>query len=128
MNNYIFPIVLVIILAILYTLGARENYFSDSYNITPQITTDMDWKGAMLSKYPYYTNNLENPPPDVLKKIQELQKYNPKTDGTTRTNYVSTDMSVEKNLSNPFNREGFDELNNSDVLEGFTLMNPYISN
>jgi hypothetical protein len=74
----------------------------------------MDWNGATLSKYPYYTNNLVNPPADMLKKIKELQKYQPKVDGQTDTTYVSTGMNVSNNIDNSNNREGF------------STMNPYI--
>ena len=117
MDRNIFLIVLIVILVLIYVNKMYyEPYVSGSYDITPSITTNMDWNGATLSKYPYYTNNLVNPPSDVLKKIQELQKYQPKLDGTTDTTYVTTGMDVHKNLDNPDNREGF------------TVMNRYIHN
>jgi hypothetical protein len=125
MTRNILIFVLIIILVISYSFKIHENYFSSSYDITPQITANMDWKGATLSKLPYYTNNLVNPPEEVLKNIQELQKYQPKSDNTTNTTYVSDDMILSKNLNNPNNRQGLDGL---ERLEGFSMMNPYIPN
>lgn len=116
MDRNIFLIVLIIILVIFYTNKMFETYTSGSYDITPSITTNMDWNGATLSKYPYYTNNLVNPPNDVLKKIIELQKYQPNIDGSTDTTYISTGMDVTKNIDNSNNREGF------------SMMNPYVPN
>lgn len=116
MDRNIFLMVLIAILILFYINKMYESYESNSYDITPSITTDMDWNGATLSKYPYYTNNLVNPPDDVLKKIKELQKYQPKIDGNTDTTYVANNMNISSNLDNPDNREGF------------TMMNPYISN
>lgn len=116
MDRNIFLIVLVVILVIFYLNKMFETYVSGSYDITPSITTDMDWSGATLSKYPYYTNNLVNPPADILKKIQELQKYQPNVDGPNDTNYVATGMDITKNI------------NNHEGREGFSMMNPYIPN
>ncbi len=116
MDRNIFLIVLIVVLVIFYASKMLETYVSGSYDITPSITTNMDWNGATLSKYPYYTNNLVNPPVDVLKQIQELQKFKPEIDGPTDTTYVSTGMDVIKNIDNPNNREGF------------SMMNPYVPN
>lgn len=116
MDRNSFIIVLIIVLVILYICNVCETYESGSYDITPSITVDMDYNGAMLSKMPYYTNNLINPPVNVLNKIQKLQKYQPKEDGPTDSIYVNTDMEVEKNIDNPNSREGF------------SMMNPYIPN
>lgn len=130
MDKNTFIIVLIVILVIFYTFKIHENYFSDSYDITPRITTDMDWKGAMLSRLPYYTNNLVNPPADVLSEIQELQKYQPITDNKTNTTWVSDNMNLlnSSNLSNLSNLStNFDDPNNKEGFEEFTTMNPYIS-
>ena len=120
-----------------------ETYASGSYDIKPSITTNMDWKGATLSKFPYYANNLINPPANVLKQVQNLQKYQPKLDGTTDSTYVATGMNVPSNIDNPNNRAGINmpanidksidltvpvDLNNYDNRERFTMMNPYINN
>jgi hypothetical protein len=121
MDRTIFIIALIIVLVLFYVNKMYETYVSGSYDITPSITVDMDWKGATLSKYPYYTNNLVNPPANILNKIQQLQKYQPKEDGPTDTTYVTTGMSMQQNLDNPNSREGF------ETLEGFSMMNPYVS-
>lgn len=122
MERNIFLIVLIVVLVILYVNKMYETYVSGSYDITAPITVDMDWKGAMLSKYPYYTNNLVNPPADVLSQIQQLQTYQPKEDKSTTSTYVSKGMDVQPNLDNPENREGF------EGVEEFSMMNPYVSN
>ena len=122
MIRNIFLIVLIVVLVILYAYKMHENYVSGSYDITSPITVNMDWKGATLSKMPYYTNNLIDPPANVAKKIQELQTYQPKEDGPTTSMYVKTGMCVQPNLDNPENREGF------DGIEEFTMMNPYVPN
>lgn len=127
MDRNSFLIVLIIVLAILYINNMYETYVSSSYDITPSITTNMDWKGAMLSKYPYYTNNLITPPNDVLSKIKQLQTYQPKEDGYTNTSYVTTDM-TKPELNNLTNREGFEEINESNEIEQFSMMNPYVPN
>ena len=119
MDRNIFIIVLIIILAIFYVTKMYETYVSGSYNITPLITTNMDWKGAILSKFPYYINNLVNSSSEVLNKIQELQKYQSKEDGLTDTTYIATGMNNQKNLDNSNNEEG---------NEQFSMMNPYIPN
>jgi hypothetical protein len=121
-NTDIFVIILVIILVLLYLNKIYESFTSNSYDITSNITTNMDWKGATLSKYPYYTNNLVNPPSNILNQIKELQKYQPELDGRTDTTYVASGMSIQKNLDNPNNKEGFDN------YEEFSMMNPYIHN
>ena len=125
MERNILIIVLVVVLVLFYINKIHESYTSGSYDITPSITTNMDWKNATLSKYPYFTNNLVTPPTNVLNKIEELQKYQPKSDGYTDTNYVSTGMNVHKNLDNPATREGFKNLEN---FEDFQIVNPYIQN
>lgn len=116
MSQNILIMVLLVVLIILYGSSMYETYVSGSYDISASITTDMDWKGATLSKYPYFTNNLVNAPSDVLEKIKQLQKYQSEQDGPTNSTYVSNNMNVDKNLDSPDNREGF------------TMMNPYISN
>lgn len=122
MDRNIFLIVLIIVLVLFYVNKIYETYVSGSYDITPSITVNMDWKGATLSKYPYYTNNLVNPPANIQNQIQQLQKYQHDSDGPTDTTYVATGMSMQQNLDNPGNREGF------ETLEGFSMMNPYIPN
>ena len=122
MHRNILIIVLVIVLIIVYTFYNRETYVSGSYDITPSITANMDWKGATLSRYPYYTNNLINPSANALIQIQELQKYQAKEDGPTTSTYVANGMSLEKNADSPNSREGF------ETIEEFTMMNPYVSN
>lgn len=122
MYRNFFLIVLIVILVIVYVNNVYETYVSGSYDITSPITVNMDWKGATLSKYPYYTNNLINPPTDVLDKIQELQKYQPKQDGPTNSNYLANGMTMQANLDNSGNREGF------EGIEEFTMMNPYVPN
>jgi hypothetical protein len=116
MDRNIFIIVSIVVLVILYLNKMFETYVSGSFDITSSITTNMDWKGATLSKYPYYTNNLINPPVDTLNQISSLQKYQPVSDGPTNSTYVSTGVNVESNIDNPSNREGF------------TMMNPYVRN
>lgn len=125
MDRNIFLIVLIVVLVLFYVNKMYETYVSGSYDITPSITVDMDWKGAILSKYPYYTNNLVNPPTNIKNQIQQLQKYQSNTDGPTDTTYVATGMSMQQNLNNldnPRNMEGF------ETLEGYSTMNPYIPN
>lgn len=125
MDRNSFIIVLIVILVIFYICKKCETFVSGSYDITAPITVDMDWKGAMLSKYPYYANNLVNPPADVLSQIQQLQKYKPEMDGPTDSTYVAHGMDKEADLDSPKNREGFGMSGN---LEGFSTMNPYVSN
>lgn len=125
MDRNIFIIVLAVILVIIYIYKNRETYVSGSYDITAPITVDMDWKGATLSKYPYYTNNLVDPPADVSSQIQQLQKYQPEIDGPTDSTYVAQGMNREADLDSPENREGFEMSNN---LEEFSAMNPYVPN
>ena len=122
MDRNIFIIVLIVVLVILYVNKMYETYVSGSYDITAPITVNSDIKGAMSSRYPYYTNNLVNPPADVLSKIQQLQTYQPKQDGATTSTYVSKGMKVQPNLDNPANREGF------QGIEKFSMMNPYVPN
>ncbi len=116
MSKNIFLIVLIVILVIIYLNKRHETYVSGSFDITLPITVDMDWKGATLSKYPYYTNNLINPPENVVNKIKNLQQYQPKNDDLTSSMYISTNMKIQPNLNDPRNREGF------------SMMNPYVQN
>lgn len=128
MDRNIFLIVMIVVLVILYVNKMYEAFVSSSYDITAPITVDMDWKGAMLSKYPYYTNNLVNPPADILSQMQQLQTFQPKEDGSTTSAYVSKNMIVQPNLDNPENREGFGQIGQIGQIEEFTMMNPYIPN
>ena len=114
MDKNVLIAILIVVLVIFYVSKMLESYESGSYDITPTITTNMDWNGAILSKYPYYTNNLVNPPADVLVNIKQLQKYNSELDGLTNTMYVSNEMNVTRNIDDPANREGF------------TMMNPFV--
>lgn len=128
MERNIFLIVLIVVLVILYVNKMYETFVSSSYDITAPITVDMDWKGAMLSKYPYYTNNLVNPPADVLSQIQQLQTYQPKEDGSSTSTYVSRNMNVQPNLDDPENREGFEQVGQISQVSQFSMMNPYVPN
>ena len=102
-KNYVFIIIIVIVLVLLYFNMYNEYYTNgSSYDITPSITTNMDWKGSSLSKLPYYPNNLVNASPCISNKIKELQTYQPESDGPTDTTYVSNNY------------------------EGFSMMNPYV--
>ena len=114
MDRNVLITILIVVLIIFYVGKMFENYESCSYDITPSITTNMDWNGAILSKYPYYSNNLVNPPAEQLKNINQLQKYNSELDGPTNTMYVSDGMNVTRNINDPNNREGF------------TMMNPFV--
>ena len=105
-------IIIVGVILFLYMSRMYETYSSGSYDITPSITTQMDWKGSQLSGIPYYPNNLNNPPQNVDVNIRKLQSYDPETDGKTNSVYVSSNM--QNNLGNN--------------LEGFTMMNPYVPN
>lgn len=129
MERNSFIIALIAVLVILYVIKIHEPYVSCSYDITPSITTNMDWKGATLSKYPYYTNNLINPPTDVLNNIKKLQMYQQKEDGSTNTNYVTigSEMNMQQkldNLDNPNTRIG----DKFKKTENFSMMNPYVPN
>ena len=113
----IFILVLIVILVLFYLNKMYETYVSGSYDITSDITVAQDWKGATLSALPYYTNNLEKPPQDVMSQIKRLQTYQQSQDGPTDSTYVSSGQySVTPDIDSPDNREGF------------TMMNPYITN
>lgn len=107
----IFLIIILATLIFIYLTKISEFYVSGSYDITPNITVGMDLKGSNLSRNPYYPNNLINPTQEIKNQIIKLQSYESEQDGNTMSNYVSKDM---KNIS--------------DNLEGFTMMNPYVSN
>ncbi len=114
----VFLIIIIIVIAFLYMTRMYETYVSGSFDITPAITVGMDWKGSQASGYPYYPNNLINPPNDVNIQMRKLQSYEPNQDGKTSSEYVSTDVK-NNNLTNYSNKP--------DDLEGFTIMNPFIS-
>lgn len=118
-NKDIFLIVIIVLFVIIYIFRMMsEGFVVSSYDITPSITANMDWKGATLSKMPYYTNNLQQVPLNDMDKVKYLQKYQPNVDGPTNSNYVSDNMDLPINLNDP---------NSPNQLEGFTMMNPYIS-
>lgn len=111
----VFLIIIIGVIVFLYLTRMYESYVSGSYDITPAITVGMDWKGSQVSTMPYYPNNLNNPPQNVDIEMRRLQSYQPNADGQTTSTYVSAQMN---NISNS---------NNLDNLEGFTMMNPFIS-
>jgi hypothetical protein len=117
-NQDIFIIVLIVILVLFYLAKMCETYVSGSFDITRDITVAQDWKGATLSAIPYFTNNLETPPPDVMSQIKQLQTYQKEQDGPTDSNWVASNGNyrITPDIDSPDNREGF------------TLMNPYINN
>ncbi len=110
----VFLIIIIAVIVFLYLTKMYETYVSGSYDITPAITVGMDWKGSQVAGYPYYPNNLDNPPQDIDVQMRKLQSYQPNSDGPTNSTYVSAQMS---DLSNP---------NNVDNLEGFSMMNPFV--
>lgn len=115
-SKNIFVLVLILILILFHWNKMYESFVSGSYDITSGITVAQDWKGASLSALPYYTNNLEKPPSDVLDQIKQLQTYQQSQDGPTESTWVSSNQyRVTPNIDSPDNREGF------------TMMNPYIS-
>lgn len=114
-NQEIFILCLIVAVVLMYLPSACETYLSGSFNITPSITTDMDWKGSQLSAIPTYPNNLINPTDNLSRQIKKLQSYQPNTDGKTSSEYVNTQMILEPDINNP------------NSLEGFSMMNPYIS-
>lgn len=101
-NRIIFVFVIIIVLILILFYRRSETWINSGIptdnDITPKITVGMDYKGAMLSGIPYYTNNLDIPPKAVDKQIKKLQSY---------------DETIEK-----------PEL----FHEEFTLMNPYVHN
>ena len=116
----IFIIVMFVALVVVYFLSKHhETYVSGSYDITPSITVNMDWKGSQVATFPNYPNNITNGSEKVQTQIRKLQTYQSKSDGPTDTNYVSTDMTYKPDQAN---------MNNVNNLEGFTMMNPYVSN
>ena len=112
-NKSIFIIILSIVLILCYASNICESFVLSSYDITSDITTSMDWKGARLSGMPSYTNNLEKASPSALKDIKHLQKYEPK-DGKTSSSWVSQEMKITENI------------NNSEGIEEFSIMNMYV--
>jgi len=112
---YVFIFILVIVFVLLNVSKMYETYVSGSFDITPGITVDMDWKGSQVSTYPYYPNNLTNAPQNITTQIKKLQSYQSESDGPTGTDYVSMNIKNQKNIDN---------VNN---LEGFTMMNPFVS-
>jgi hypothetical protein len=114
--SHIFVIILLVVLGFYIIPKICENYISGSFDITSEITTDMDWKGSQVSNLPYYPNNLTNPPNDVLGEIIRKQSYQPTQDGPTTSTFVSGNM---KNIP---------KINDVNNLEGFTMMNPYVNN
>ncbi len=117
-NIQIFIIVIIIVLVLFYTHRMFENFVPGSYDITPLITVNMDWNGATLSKIPYYTNNLQQIPPQNLNNVKYLQEYKENIDGPTNSTYVANKMTIPTNLDDP---------NSPNQLDGFTMMNPHIS-
>ena len=113
----VFLIIIIIVIAFLYMTRMYETYVSGSFDITPAITVGMDWKGSQVSKYPFYPNNLINPPHAIEIQMRKLQSYEPYQDGKTSSDYVSADMQNNKLSNDP---------NEPDSLEGFTMMNPFI--
>jgi hypothetical protein len=114
----VFLIIIIAVIVFLYLTKMYETYVSGSFDITPAITVGMDWKGSQVSGFPFYPNNLVDPPQDVNVQMRKLQSYEPDVDGQTTSNYVSADMQNTKQMNNP---------NVPNDLEGFSMMNPYIS-
>ena len=112
----ILVVILVVVLVLFYINKMYETYTSGSFDITPSITVNMDWKGSQVSTYPYYPNNLVNAPQNIAPQILKLQSYQSDLDGPTDSTYVSSDMQTQRNI---------DDIDN---LEGFTMMNPYVPN
>jgi hypothetical protein len=122
----VFLIIIIIVIAFLYITSKYETYVSGSYDITPAITVGMDWKGSQVSGYSNYPNNLINPSEDVDIQMRKLQSYNPNQDGITSSDYVSANMQNNKLITDLNDSYNSNNQNNSDSLEGFTMMNPYI--
>ncbi len=117
-NRDIFIIVLLIILVLFHLERLCEPYdITGSYDVTRDITVAQDWKGATLSSMPYYANNLEKPPEDLVSQIKQLQTYQATQDGPTDTTWVTSGQY----RTTP-------DINSPDNREGFTLMNPYVAN
>lgn len=114
----VFLIIIIVVITFLYITRMYETYVSGSFDITPVITVGMDWKGSQVSGYPNYPNNLINPPHDLDIQMIKLQSYEPKKDGKTSSDYVSANILNNKSINNP---------NEPDSLEGFSMMNPFIS-
>lgn len=113
---HVFIIILLIAIVLFYMPKIYETYVSGSFDISPSITTDMDWNGSQVASQPYYPNNLTNAPQSIALQIKKLQSYQADLDGPTTSSYVSNDVEP----SEP-------DTNNVNELEGFTMMNPYIS-
>lgn len=106
-SSHIFVIILVLVFILFLAPKMSENFFSNtsfnygSFDITPSITVDMDWKNSQVSNFAFYPNNLSNASEKTAEQIKKLQSYQPKLDGHTDSLYVKK-------------------------LEGFTMMNPFI--
>lgn len=111
----VFLIIIVVAVVFLYLTRIYETFVPGSFDITPGITVGMDWKGSQVSSMPYYPNNIINPPQNINNQMMKLQSYQPNMDGHTESKHVSSGM---KNIKN---------INNVDNLEGFTMMNPFVS-
>ena len=111
-------IIIIVVIVFLYLTKMYETFVPGSYDITPAITVGMDWKGSQVAGFPDYPNNLQNPSQKVDIQMKKLQSYQPETDGETNSNYVSADMQNNKQMNSS---------NVSNNLEGFTMMNPYIT-
>lgn len=114
----LFLLIIVITIVFLYLSKMYETYVSGSYDITPGITVGMDWKGSQVAGSPYYPNNLVNPPKNIDVQMKKLQSYEPKSDGQTTSNYTGTQMQNNQQMNNP---------NVPNDLEGFSMMNPYVT-
>jgi preprotein translocase subunit SecF len=117
-NMHVFVIIIVIVLVVIYFFSYYEAFVSGSYDITPSITVDMDFKGSMVSTFPYYPNNLVNSSQQIDAQIKKLQSYQADYDGPTMSNYVSENVKNTKNINDP---------NVPNSLEGFSLMNPFVA-
>ncbi len=115
-NQDVFLIIIIAALVFLYLSKMYETYVSGSFDITPAITVGMDWKGSQVAGLPYYPNNLSDAPQKMTTQIKKLQSYESNTDGPTDSNYVASGMQIQS------------DINNVNSLEGFTMMNPYVSN
>ena len=114
----IFLIIIIATIIFLYLTSIYETFISGPFDITSAITTDMDWKGSQLSKLSVYPNNLNSPSTQSEIQIKKLQSYQSGSDGETTTNYVSSQLKNNINGLNP---------KLPDSLEGFTSMNPFVS-
>jgi hypothetical protein len=134
MNKENFIIILIVIFVIFYTLKINETFNTNTKDITSNIIIDNNIKSNIISKYPYYPNNLETPPEYIKNQIEELQKYQNEYDGLTKSilenknNIELNRINKIKNIDNLENLEKNDKIEGFSELEGFSMMNPYISN